>query len=103
HRLARILMGSVTRRVIQQLPCSLVTVKPEEIADEEFTCDVKTIKILYAEGRALLEAKSYDAALAKFNQVLARNPYHAGALPPRDHDWSLADGQECPSYSMGRL
>jgi tetratricopeptide (TPR) repeat protein len=81
--LARILMGSITRRVIQQLPCSLLTVKPEEVAEEEFTSDLNTINILYAEGREFLAAKSYDAALVKFNQVLARDPFHAGALAGR--------------------
>jgi nucleotide-binding universal stress UspA family protein len=81
--LARILMGSVTRRVIQHLPCSLLTVKPEEVPEEEFTADVNTIRILYAEGRELLGAKSYEAAVAKFNQVLAHDPYHALALKAR--------------------
>ena len=81
--LARVLMGSVTRRVIQQLPCSLLTVKPDEVTDETFTSDMNTIRILYAEGRELLGAKSYDAALARFNQVLAHDPYHALALKGR--------------------
>jgi nucleotide-binding universal stress UspA family protein len=81
--LARALMGSVTRRVIQQLPCSLLTVKPDEVSDEAFTSGMNTIRILYAEGRELLGAKSYDAALAKFNQVLAHDPYHALALKGR--------------------
>jgi len=81
--LARILMGSVTRRVIQHLPCSLITVKPEEVPEAEFTSDVNTIRILHAEGRELLGAKSYEAAVAKFNQVLAHDPYHALALKGR--------------------
>jgi nucleotide-binding universal stress UspA family protein len=81
--LARVLMGSVTRRMLQQLPCSLLTVRPEEIAEEEFTSDVQTIQMLSAEGRELLAANSYEAALAKFNQVLARDPYHAPALQGR--------------------
>jgi nucleotide-binding universal stress UspA family protein len=81
--LARVLMGSVTRRVIQQLPCSLLTVKPEELPEEEFSSDVNTIRILYAEGRELLRAKSYEAAAAKFNQVLGHDPYHALALKGR--------------------
>jgi nucleotide-binding universal stress UspA family protein len=81
--LARVLMGSVTRRVIQQLPCSLLTVKPEESPEEVFTSDVNTIRILYAEGRELLRAKSYEAAVAKFNQVLGHDPYHALALKGR--------------------
>jgi nucleotide-binding universal stress UspA family protein len=81
--LARILMGSVTRRVIQHLPCSLLTVKPEELSDDEFNSNLDTMRMLYAEGCELLAAKSYDAALAKFEQVLARDPYHATAMQGR--------------------
>jgi nucleotide-binding universal stress UspA family protein len=78
-----VLMGSTAVKVARQLPCSLLTVKHEESSDEEFTSDVKTINILYAEGRELLAAKSYEAAIAKFNQVLGHDPYHPAALQGR--------------------
>jgi nucleotide-binding universal stress UspA family protein len=78
--LARMLMGSVTRRVIQQLPCSILTVKRENVFDGLHDDDLRTIGILFAEGKALLTAHSYEAAAEKFRQVLYRNPFHQGAL-----------------------
>ena len=32
--LAQILLGSTTRRLLRQLPCSLLTVKQEDVLDE---------------------------------------------------------------------
>jgi len=42
--------------------------------------DLKTAELLYVEGEALMEAKSYYAAVVKFDQVLAHNPWHFAAL-----------------------
>ncbi|MBI1901147.1 MAG: universal stress protein [Planctomycetia bacterium] len=82
--LAEMLMGSVTRGVLQGLPCSLLTVQDEdvllrELSDEE----VRTGELLYAEAKALLETGAYEAALAKLDQALARNPLHVPALEAR--------------------
>lgn len=81
--LARILVGSVTRRVIQQLPCSILTVKHENLFEGLHDEDIRTIGILFAEGKILLAARSYEAAAAKFSQVLTRNPFHIAALSGR--------------------
>jgi nucleotide-binding universal stress UspA family protein len=78
--LARVLLGSVTRRVLQQLPCSLLVVKQEDAVEELFRGNLDDINRLMAEGRGLLSGGSYDAAKAKFRQVLARNMFHAGAV-----------------------
>jgi Tfp pilus assembly protein PilF len=78
--LARLLMGSVARRVLQELPCSLWSVKQEHRAEELFDEDLRHMRLLMAEGRELLEAGDPGCALAKFRQVLAYNPFHADAL-----------------------
>jgi nucleotide-binding universal stress UspA family protein len=82
--LAAMLMGSVTRGVLQRLPCSLLTVQDEDVllgeVNEE---DLRTGDLLFAEGKALLETGAYEAALAKLDQALARNPVHVPALEAR--------------------
>jgi len=78
--LARVLMGSVTRRVLQQLPCSLLTVKHEDVVEQLFDEDLRHIRLLMAEGRELSEHGAWAGARAKFRQVLARNPFHLAAL-----------------------
>jgi nucleotide-binding universal stress UspA family protein len=77
--LVRVLLGSTTRRVLEQLPCSLLTVKEEDVVEELFEGEVRLIKLLMAEGRALLCCGSYEAALVKFRQVLGYDPFHVGA------------------------
>jgi tetratricopeptide (TPR) repeat protein len=79
--LARLLMGSVARRVLRRMPCSLWTVKKLELAQEQqFAQDLQHIRLLMAEGRAFLESGQFRPALAKFRQVSQRNPLHAEAL-----------------------
>ncbi len=77
--LARVLLGSVTRRVVQQLPCSLLVVRQEDVVEELFRGNLDDINRLMDEGRALLTGGSHEAAKAKFRQVLARNMFHAEA------------------------
>lgn len=78
--LVRVLLGSTTRRVLEQLPCSLLVVKSEDLLGEEFEGEVRLIKVLLAEGRDLLAAGSTEAAIARFRQVLRHNPFHVEAI-----------------------
>jgi nucleotide-binding universal stress UspA family protein len=78
--LARVLLGSVTRRVLQQLPCSLMTVKNEDAISQMFEEDLRYIRLLMAEGQELLKNGVYYRAAAKFRQVLATNPFYLPAL-----------------------
>lgn len=59
--LGRVLLGSVTRRVLQQLPCSLLVVKQEDVVEELFQGDLDTINRLMVEGRGLLEGGSHES------------------------------------------
>jgi len=77
--LVRVLLGSTTRRMLEQLPCSLLTVKEEDVLEELLEGEVRLIKLLMAEGRQLLSSGAPEAALAKFRQVLAHNPFHVAA------------------------
>jgi nucleotide-binding universal stress UspA family protein len=78
--LARMLMGSVTRRVLQRLPCSLLTLKQEHVVEQILEEDLRHVRLLMAEGRALSEHGAWAGAVVKFRQVLARNPFHLAAL-----------------------
>ncbi len=82
--LTRVLLGSTTRRVLGKLPCSLLVVHDEDMLLEDLNAeDVQTNNLAYAEANALLADQSYEAALRKFDQVLARNPFHVPALDGR--------------------
>lgn len=77
--LVRVLLGSTTRRVLEQLPCSLLTVKEEDVVEELFDGELRLIKLLMAEGRELLSAGAHETALAKFRLVLGHDPFNVEA------------------------
>jgi nucleotide-binding universal stress UspA family protein len=81
--LVRVVLGSVTRRVLRQLSCSLLTVKDEDLLEEQLEGDRADVGRLMAEGERLLAGGSCEAALTKFGRVLVRNPYHVPALEGR--------------------
>jgi nucleotide-binding universal stress UspA family protein len=77
--LVRVLLGSTTRRLLEQLPCSLLVVKDDDVIEELFQVEVRLINKLVAEGRELLVGGAHEAARAKFRQALTHNPFHVGA------------------------
>lgn len=82
--IARLLLGSTTRRVLRELPCSLLVVHDEDLLLEDLNAeDVRTNNLTYAEAQGLLAEQAFAAALRKFDQVLARNPFHVPALEGR--------------------
>jgi Flp pilus assembly protein TadD len=78
--LVRMLVGSVTRHMLRQLPCSLLTVKDEDAVEALFEEDLRQVNLLMAEGRELLKNGCYLPALVKLRQVTAIDPFHVEAL-----------------------
>ncbi|MCS6864096.1 MAG: universal stress protein [Gemmataceae bacterium] len=78
--LVRVLLGSVTRRVLRQLPCSLLLVKDQAAFEQQFLLDWETINRLIAEGDECLSRSAWAEAAGKFRQALALDPYNTAAL-----------------------
>jgi nucleotide-binding universal stress UspA family protein len=78
--LVQVLLGSTTRRLLRSLPCSLLTVKQEDVVEELFESDVRVMASLMAEAQALSAAGTFLSAIAKYRQVLSRNPFHLSAM-----------------------
>lgn len=78
--LVRVLLGSTTRRMLEELPCSLLSVKQDNVLEELFESDVRDIGLLLAEACALSDAELFVPAIAKYRQVLTRHPFHIAAL-----------------------
>jgi universal stress protein E len=78
--LVQVLLGSTTRRLLRDLPCSLLTVKQEDVLDELFELDVRSIVVLMEEARAFSDAGMILPTIAKYRQVLSRDPYHIAAM-----------------------
>ena len=78
--LVQVLLGSTTRRLLRDLPCSLLTVKQEDVLEELFELDVRGIALLMAEARAVSDAGKILPTIAKYRQVLSRDPFHVAAM-----------------------
>lgn len=74
--LARVLVGSTTRRMLEELPCSLLTVKEEEVLDEVYGKLLRERNALISDARDLCAAGLYDRALPKLRRVLELTPFH---------------------------
>lgn len=81
--LMRVFLGGTTRRVLRELPCSLLTVKDEDLVDELHEEEVAHVNTLFAKGQALCKAGSYADAIHEFDKVLIHNPFHIPALDAR--------------------
>jgi nucleotide-binding universal stress UspA family protein len=78
--IVRVLVGSVTRRVLRELPCSLLLVKDQAVFEEQFLLDLDVIERLTTEGHDKLLAGQAARAAGNFRQALALDPYHAASL-----------------------
>lgn len=80
---ARILMGSTMRRVLHQLPCSLLTVKEEDVLSADYEAAIEDIRWLFDQAQVAIEANDDELAVRKFDAVLRLNPFHIPALEGR--------------------
>ena len=78
--LVQVLLGSTTRRLLRNLPSSLLTVKQEDVLEGLFELDVRSIAALMAEARAFSDAGTILPTIAKYRQVLSRDPFHVAAM-----------------------
>lgn len=78
--LAQVLLGSTTRRLLRELPCSVLTVKQEDVLEESFDNDIQSIASYLSEAWALFSAGNFIPAIVKYRLVLTHNPFHLAAL-----------------------
>jgi nucleotide-binding universal stress UspA family protein len=78
--LVQVLLGSTTRRLLRDLPCSLLTVKQDDVLEELFESDLAGILRMMTEAKSFSDTKSYLPAIILYRQVLARDPFHREAM-----------------------
>jgi nucleotide-binding universal stress UspA family protein len=78
--LPRILLGSTAETVARRSPCSVLTVKRQDVLSARLESDLGDIKRLLAEGQELLEQGLVDDAIGRFDQCLLKDPYLAAAV-----------------------
>ena len=77
--LARIMMGGVSRRVAQEIPCSIVTVKSEHAIRLRLDAEIADTEACFKQGLELLEHGLPEEALSQFQHCIAKNTMYASA------------------------
>jgi len=77
--LREIFMGTTATKVCRALPCSLLTVKGEDILRVDLEEDIEDIETLYKEGLQLLEDGLLEDAVGRFEHLLKHDMHFAPA------------------------
>lgn len=72
--LSRLLMGSVTEKVIRELPCSFITTKAKDITDGYFESNLISIESILNSAKLSYQEKDYEKALEKYSIALKQYP-----------------------------
>lgn len=75
----RFFMGSVTEKVIKDVPCSFITVKSQEFIHLEIEDKIEDIETAYNEAVQLANDGFYDEAINRLNLCLEMNEYYLKA------------------------
>jgi nucleotide-binding universal stress UspA family protein len=74
--LGRILIGSITEKVIRELPCSFITTKSTDIIDLKLENEIKDIEVHLKIAKDLEKKGFYDEAIRQYNTCLEINSMH---------------------------
>jgi len=77
--LNRLVMGSVTEKVIREVPCSFLTLKSEDVINLHLEEDIKDFEQLYDAGSQLEKDGFYEEAIEQFKACLSINTMHVPA------------------------
>lgn len=72
--ISRLLMGSVTEKVTRELPCSFITTKAKDIANDYFESNLRSIESILNAARAFYRQADYEKALDKYSVALKQYP-----------------------------
>jgi len=76
----RMLMGSVSEKVMQKLPCSLITTKSENILNLKLSSDITQIEKIYRGAQELEKTGYFDEAIEEYKKCINVSDMHIPAL-----------------------
>ena len=90
----RIMLGSVTEKVIRELPCSMVITKSENILNLKIDTDISEIEKHLDNAKKLEETGYYEEAIAQLKICLQINDLHLPTLNALAKLYSKIDEEE---------
>ncbi|MBN1550103.1 universal stress protein [bacterium] len=76
---ARFFIGSVAKKVLRELPCSVLTVKTEDMIQLRYESSLHDLESYFDQGKKLLEKGFAEEALRMFKQCVETNVLFAPA------------------------
>ena len=77
--LNRMFMGSITEKVVREVPCSFLTLKSEDIISLQLETHIKDIEQLHSTAMELIEDGFYEEAIDQLKACLNINDMHVPA------------------------
>lgn len=78
--ISRILIGSVTEKVIREIPCSFITLKKEDAITLQLEASLRDIGHHYELAQKLFEDGFFEESIAEYNNCLNMNFMHIPSL-----------------------
>lgn len=78
--LSKFMMGSVTEKVIREVPCTFITTKSEDIIKLRLENTIKDIDNHYQLAQQLVDDGFFEEAEHEYNQCLAISPMHLPSI-----------------------
>jgi nucleotide-binding universal stress UspA family protein len=78
--LRRLLIGSLTEKVLREVPCTIIVTKYEEVYKLRITTEIDDIDKHYGRGNELVKLGYYDEALAQYKMCLQINDMHLPSI-----------------------
>ena len=95
---SRMLLGSVTEKVIRELPCSFVTTKTQNIYQLRLDSEVKGIEAHFNNGAKLQKSGLYQEAIEQYLICLQINDMHVPSMYKLAKLYKITENQEKMDY-----
>jgi nucleotide-binding universal stress UspA family protein len=78
--LSRFFIGSVTEKVIREMPCSFLTIKKIDVIQLKIDNEIKEIEVHFKNGEELVKNAFYEEAIDQFRICLHVNNMHIPSI-----------------------
>lgn len=95
---SRMLLGSVTEKVIREVPCSFVTTKTQDIYQLRLDSEVKGIEAHFNNGGRLQKSGLYQEAIEQYLICLQINDMHVPSMYKLAKLYKITGNQEKMDY-----
>jgi len=97
--LNKMIMGSVTEKVIRVVPCSFITLKSEDIINLQLETEIRDIESHYKVAQQLVDDGFYKEAINEYKICLNINDMHVPSLNGMSNIYKkLNDNQNAQKY-----